>query len=320
MPPIRHRLLLRPALALAAILLLWSGLAPAQEEPEESFESKLARVEEALRKNPNHVLPAALDSCLRQRNHAIRLYEILQMKRANRSLDYCIQMLKISRTRPRVTQGEKVDLAAIQAQAESERKAALALEPDLDNGLEIFRECARCHTPEGRGLANVVPQIAGQHRSVVIKQLADIRAGNREVLHMGPYAEAIDGPQEVADVAGYIDTLEISTENDRGPGDQLALGEKLYRENCVSCHGAQGEGNAETFAPRIQSQHYEYLVWQIEQIQKGDRRNAHPGMQALVADFSEAQIHAVADYVSRLQPPEELQAPPGWRNPDFAAR
>jgi hypothetical protein len=24
------------------------------------------------------------------------------------------------------------------------------------------------------------------------------------------------------------------------------------------------------------------------------------------------------DYVSRLEPPEELQAPEGWQNPDFA--
>ena len=35
-------------------------------------------------------------------------------------------------------------------------------------------------------------------------------------------------------------------------------------------------------------------------------------------DFSPRQIQAVLDYVSRLEPPEELRATPGWRNPDFA--
>ena len=313
----RHHSLPHLALALGAILLLWGVPVSTEEEREESFDERLERVDEALRKNPNRVLPAARVSCVRQRDFAVRLYNIQQYTRANRSLAYCMQLLKISETRP-VVEAEKPDLTATRKRAASEREAALALEPDLDNGLEVFRECARCHTPEGRGLANVVPQIAGQHRSVVIKQLADIRAGNRVVLHMGSYAESIEGPQEVADVAAYIDTLEISTEVDHGAGDRLDAGGKLYRDNCVSCHGANGEGNAATFTPRIQSQHYEYLVWQFEQIQKGDRLNAHPGMQAQIEDFSEEQIHAVADYVSRLEPPPELQAPPGWRNPDFA--
>ena len=30
-----------------------------------------------------------------------------------------------------------------------------------------------------------------------------------------------------------------------------------------------------------------------------------------------SDIEAVMDYVSRLQPPEELRAPEDWRNPDF---
>jgi hypothetical protein len=34
---------------------------------------------------------------------------------------------------------------------------------------------------------------------------------------------------------------------------------------------------------------------------------------------SDANTDAILDYVSRLQPPEELQAPPGWSNPDFPA-
>jgi cytochrome c553 len=118
-------------------------------------------------------------------------------------------------------------------------------------------------------------------------------------------------------VAGYIDTLEISTAGGKGPGDQLELGARLYRENCARCHGAAGEGNADAFVPRIQAQHYNYLVQQFESIRDGKRRNANAEMAAQIKSFDEDEMHAVLDYVSRLEPPPELQAPPGWSNPDF---
>jgi cytochrome c553 len=194
--------------------------------------------------------------------------------------------------------------------------------PNVENGLEIYRSCAMCHKPEGWGLSNgSVPQLAGQHRKVVIKQLADIRAGNRDNLLMVPYSslESMGGAQAVADVAGYIDTLEISIDTGKGSGKDLELGERLYAENCAKCHGPRGEGNDETFMPRIQSQHYQYLLRQFEWIRDGRRRNANPEMVAQIQAFEPQEVEAILDYVSRLEPPEELQAPPGWHNPDFAA-
>jgi cytochrome c553 len=137
---------------------------------------------------------------------------------------------------------------------------------------------------------------------------------------MLPYSsvEGIGGTQAVADVAGYIDTLEISVDNGKGPGSDLPLGEALYRDNCARCHGAAGEGDAKAFIPRIQAQHYPYLVSQFERIRDGKRRNANPEMASQIQGFDERQTHAVLDWVSRLEPPAELQAPPGWHNPDFA--
>ena len=54
-----------------------------------------------------------------------------------------------------------------------------------------------------------------------------------------------------------------------------------------------------------------------EQIRGGQRQNADPEMVAQIAKFEEREMRAVLDYVSRLKPPEELQASPGWNNPDF---
>ena len=287
------------------------------------FPDALERVNHALRTNPSQVSNMSLEACRSRRDFAIRLYNSRMVARAERSLQFCFDALKISENPVAPTKKAGPSMEEIQAKAAREVERALELTPNVENGLEIYRRCALCHQAEGWGLSNgSVPQLAGQHRRVVIKQLADIRAGNRDSLLMLPYAsvKAIGGAQAVADVAGYIDTLEISVANGKGPGHDLELGERLYGENCATCHGERGEGDAERFAPRIQAQHYRYLLRQFGWIQDGKRRNANADMAAQIKGFDERQTQAVLDYVSRLEPPEELQAPEGWRNPDFVER
>lgn len=207
--------------------------------------------------------------------------------------------------------------------AARELEQALTLDSDIANGLRIYRECAECHQPEGWGLPDgSYPQLAGQHKQVIIKQLADIRAGVRGNPEMRPWAspDRIGGAQAVADVAGYIDTLELNVHGGKGPGADLERGAALYAERCARCHGPEGEGDGAKFVPRIQSQHYAYLLRQFQAIRDGRRGNADPEMAAHVKDIGDADARVLLDYVSRLEPPEMFQAPPGWRNPDFSTR
>jgi cytochrome c553 len=205
-------------------------------------------------------------------------------------------------------------------QGGGEQDEALHLTPDLENGRDVYEVCSACHQLNGWGLTDgTFPQISGQHFTVIIKQLADIRAQNRDNPTMYPFAlpSEIGGSQSIADVAAYISALPMNPENGVGPGDDLEHGAKLYADNCVRCHGDNGQGDNDKFYPAIYGQHYNYLMRQYQWIKEGKRRNANPDMVQQIQGFTDKDTSAVLDYVSRLKPPADKVAEPGWENPDY---
>lgn len=221
-------------------------------------------------------------------------------------------------------------------EAGGEKDEAMLLEPDRERGIAVYEVCSACHLLEGWGMKDgTFPQLAGQHREVLIKQLADIRAGNRDNPTMYPFAlddqimaasgyheGEIKAAQLVADVTAYIYKLPMNPDNGKGPWNQLfpeyAQGEKLYKDNCVECHGQNGEGIADKFYPKIHGQHYTYMLRQFEWIRDGKRRNANPDMVRQIEGFSDKDMQMVINYVSRIPVPKELLAPSkDWQNPDY---
>ncbi len=197
---------------------------------------------------------------------------------------------------------------------------AISLKSNLEHGRKEYKVCVVCHKPEGWGTKDgQYPQIAGQLRGVIIKQLEDIRSRNRDNPTMFPFAtsQMLDRPQDIADVAGYIARLPMTTDVGHGSGDDLEHGKKLYDEHCAECHGDGGEGDAEDLIPSLYGQHYAYMVRQFEWIRDGKRRNGDRKMIKQAKMFSERDLKAVMDYASRLPVPEEKRAAPGWKNPDF---
>ena len=196
-----------------------------------------------------------------------------------------------------------------------------SLKSDAKKGKDAYHTCALCHTPEGWGTVNgYYPQLSGQHPNVLIKQLIDIKLRNREVPTMIPFADEIfdKGHQNVADVVSYIATLPMSPKNSVGDGNDLERGKKLYTKQCESCHGVNAEGNNAKSFPLLQGQHYEYLFRQILWIQEGYRKNGDEGMRQSIAAFTDADIRAVSDYISRIKPDKSKVAESiDWQNPDF---
>lgn len=211
-------------------------------------------------------------------------------------------------------------VSSADAPLDDELTQAMAATPNVDAGKEVFKLCVVCHQTESWGTKDgSYPQLAGQHSSVIIKQIADIRAGNRDNPAMLVIAQekVMGGPQAIADVTAYIQTLPMTPEPGVGAGHKLGKAERLYYRKCAECHGSNGQGDADRYYPRLQGQHYAYLLRQLNWIRDGKRRNANPEMAKRLTKLKSKDLPLLADYISRIKPPAEDVAPVGWKNPDF---
>lgn len=208
-----------------------------------------------------------------------------------------------------LAQGHAVTSVEAGAQAWNELKGekleALRLKGDATRGEEAFIICQGCHKPGATGsVSGAYPRLAGQHATVLIEQMADIRSGKRLNPKMLPFAEEhVLNIQEIADIAAYLQALPIPPNVGTGPGDAVGRGNELYAKDCASCHGNRGEGNAEKFFPLVAGQHFKYLLREVHFIRNGSRGNANPDMVKVIKAYSDQDIEAVADYISRLAAP-----------------
>ena len=77
-------------------------------------------------------------------------------------------------------------------------------------------------------------------------------------------------------------------------------------------------GKIEEYYPRIEGQHYLYMLRQFEWIRDGKRRNANPEMVEQIRNFSDKDMQMVINYVSRIPvDPADLAPSADWLNPDF---
>jgi cytochrome c553 len=186
-----------------------------------------------------------------------------------------------------------------------EKNEALKLTGDVNRGKKSYEICTACHLTTGAGRpSGPFPQLAGQHSSVMIKQLVDFRSGIRENPTMVPFAQTRSGPQEIADLAAYIETLCIPVEHGRYEGSdanqRIAAGKAIYESECVVCHKANGEGDKDQLYPVIAGQHYSYLLRQLIEIRDGARRNANPQMVKVLWKLNDNDRIALAAYQASL--------------------
>jgi len=189
---------------------------------------------------------------------------------------------------------------------------AQALKPDVGEGGRLYRKhCSSCHGRKAYGDSRTLaPALAGQVPSYLIKQLADLVEGYRELpeMHRQVARAELVTPQAMQNLAAFLSRLPPLAQPQRGDGRQLALGGRIYKSVCADCHGAQGEGDGRSRTPALRGQHYSYLLRQARQLASGHRYSIDLSVMALMEALSLDQLTAVADFISRLPAAGEAES------------
>lgn len=199
---------------------------------------------------------------------------------------------------------------------------------DLRNGRDINEVCAGCHGEFGQGgKEGEYPRLAGLPAAFIAHQLALFRDRKRTNLAM---VESVDHRQmpdpDIQDVSAYLAGLKIASklppadetapgfnayerllaskrlvQIPRAEGDPEA-GKKLYRRECASCHGDQGQGDPRDAVPFLAGQYTNYLSRQIDKyIEKGRLHDpSEPDAEELLAAFKAEELRDIFAYLSTL--------------------
>ena len=164
---------------------------------------------------------------------------------------------------------------------------------DVAAGQAAYAVCSSCHGAKGEGNKDLgAPKLAGQGAWYLTRQLHDFKSGVRGTQEqdtygkqMVPFAATLVDEAAVRNVVAYIASLPDVRPESTVHGDPTK-GKKLY-ETCTVCHGANGQGNWGTNAPRLSNMSDWYMARQLQNFRSGIRgRHAQ--------DFHGAQMAAMA--------------------------
>lgn len=190
---------------------------------------------------------------------------------------------------------------------------ALALVVGSASAGNDFDYCLLCHGSQANGNYGIrAPKLSGMEPWYLARQLENFATGTRGVAaedgsghEMGPVGLRLKNEGAIDAAVQFIGSLESKRPAPTVTGD-VAHGRELYR-NCVSCHGAKGEGNASLNSPALAARSDWYLVTQLSNFQKGlrgaDERDTYGAqMRAIVATLPDDKaITDVVAYINTLK-------------------
>ncbi|CAM3141287.1 cytochrome c, class I [Ectopseudomonas mendocina] len=178
---------------------------------------------------------------------------------------------------------------------------------DAEAGQGKVAVCGACHGADGNSPAPNFPKLAGQGERYLLKQLHDIKSGNRQVVEMTGMLDNLSD-QDMADIAAYFSSQKMSV----GAADPklVARGEALFRGGkleegmpaCTGCHSPDGAGLAAAGFPHLGGQHAQYVAKQLTDFREGNRTNDGDAMimRAIAAKLSNKDIEAVSSFIQGL--------------------
>ena len=152
--------------------------------------------------------------------------------------------------------------------------------------------CVACHGQNGVSSDNMWPNLAGQQRDYLVKEISAFRDGTR--VDSGMPAALLQGlsDEQVNQLADYFSGL---AKANPAPVAAAIPGQN-ERAYCVSCHGMTGI-TVSSIWPNLSAQKEGYLHKQLMDYKSGKRQ--HPIMQVIANELTDQQLADVAKYYSQ---------------------
>ena len=171
--------------------------------------------------------------------------------------------------------------------------------------------CIGCHGIKGyqSSFPEVykVPMISGQSAAYIGAALHAYKKGDRKHPTMRNIADSLND-QDIADLAAYYSThgvvagAELPAKPAKEPSVEVQA--LLNKANCASCHGANFSKPIDPSYPKIAGQHADYLFVALKAYKTDNNAKvgrAHPIMGGMAKQYTNAELKAMANYLSSVQ-------------------
>jgi cytochrome c553 len=163
---------------------------------------------------------------------------------------------------------------------------------------ERLQLCAACHGPDGNSENPQIPSIAGQPKLFIENQLILFREELRKSEQMLPVVKGLKDP-EIIKLAEHFSKLPAKGMEKADPDPKLVKQgtERAKALRCGVCHLSDFRGQNQI--PRLAGQREAYLEAEMRAYRDGKRTGGDTIMAAALYGVSDADIKALAHYLSR---------------------
>ncbi len=164
-------------------------------------------------------------------------------------------------------------------------------------GRERALFCGYCHGENGNSKRPHIPNLAAQNPIYLFHSFEKFANGERIDYVMSNLAKSLTLEDRV-NIAVYFSQQKVVPSGKVADAALVQRGASLFQGTCVGCHGDHAQG-METM-PRLAGQPDEYIRKALTRFRNNDPSRAGSVMIGVAGRLSEAEIEALAAYLSQL--------------------
>jgi len=189
------------------------------------------------------------------------------------------------------------ELSSMYSMLETRLASDSLLEEAIAIGEERASVCKFCHGDDGNSKRDYIPNLADQNAKYLLKQFELFASKQRDDKIMSELAMNLTSKDRV-NIALFYSSKKAKPGSVSG-SELIFEGKKIFKSQCVACHGKNGHGKEEL--PRIASQPAEYLKRTLDNYRTNPNKRPNSPMQAIIGKLSTTDQAAVITYVSSMR-------------------